>query len=180
MDISLDIGMTRICFNKQSTYVIGLGQWNHVYLINLRKLDAPIEFFIPNSCDEVREQVIYTGDENYFAWFGQDEYVRVIDLNTKVPTLWTDKILFSVKKYHLACKYFYEFNGYLVFMDKKGKTVLTKPNLEEQRLQLVFNIKYPVTEYTDISIIDGKTLCFHTPIKSKNKTINEEYIVKFD
>lgn len=156
-------GMPQICFNKKSTHVIGLGEWNHVYVVNLTKLDAPTEFYIANSGDETVQQVIYTGPENYFAWFGQDEYVRIIDLNGTYPTMWSDKLLFGKihADYNKHSKYFFEFCGYLVYMSDSGTVVLANPNLQEKRLQLEYNIKYPVTKCTDITVIDGNTLCFH-------------------
>ena len=51
-----------------------------------------------------------------------------------------------------------------------GTVVLAKPNLQEKRIQPEYNIKYPVTKCTDISIVDGNTLCFHQ---------GEDCIVKF-
>jgi hypothetical protein len=163
IDISLPGHMTQICFNKKSTHVIGLGEWNHVYLINLTKLEPPTEFYIANGCNVPMQQVIHTGSENYFAWFGQDEYIRIIDLNTEYPTMWTDKLLFGKTNsdYNKHSKYFFEFCGYLVYMSDSGTIVLAKPNLQEKRIQPDYNIKYPVTKYTDISIVDGNTLCFH-------------------
>jgi hypothetical protein len=165
-------GMPQICFNKKSTHVIGLGEWNHVYVINLTKIEPSTEFYIANSGDETVQQVIYTGPENYFAWFGQDEYVRIIDLNGTYPTMWSDKLLFgkSHADYNKHSKYFFEFCGYLVYMSDSGTVLLTKPNLQEKRLQPEYNIKYPVTKCTDITIIDGNTLCFHQ---------GEDCIVKF-
>ena len=172
IDIALKEHTTQICFNKQSTYVIGLGEWNHAYVVNLTKLDSPTEFYIANRGDESVQQVIHTGPENYFAWFGQDEYVRIIDLNGTYPTMWTDKLLFgkSNADYNKYSKYFFEFCGYLVYVSDRGTVVLAKPNLQEKRLQPEYNIKYPVTKCTDITIIDGNTLCFHQ---------GEDCIVKF-
>lgn len=163
IDIALKEHTTQICFNKQSTHVIGLGEWNHTHVVNLTKLEPHTEFYIANGCDEIMEQSIYTGPENYFAWFGQDEYVRIIDLNGNYPTMWTDKLLFGKANanYNKHCKYFFEFKGYLVYMSDSGTVILAKPNLQEKRLQPEYNIKYPVTKCTDITIIDGNTLCFH-------------------
>lgn len=164
IDIALsDKHTAQICFNKQSTYVIGLGEWNHVYVINLTKLEPYTEFYIANGYTELMQQVIYTGPENYFVWFGQDEYVRIIDLNGKFPVMWSDKLLFGKTnaEYNKHSKYFFEFNGYLVYMSISGIIVITTPNLQTKRIQPEYNITYPVAKYTDISIIDGKTLCFH-------------------
>jgi hypothetical protein len=173
VEFALSEHMTQICFNKQSTYVICLGEWNHVYVVNLTKIAAPTEFFIANGGDDTVQQVIYTGPENYFAWFGQDEYVRIIDLNGNYPTMWSDKLLFgkSNSDYNKHSKYFFEFCGYLVYMSDSGTVVLAKPNLQEKRLQPEYNIKYPVNKCTDITIIDGNTLCFHQA---------DDCIVKFE
>lgn len=162
-DIALPGYMTQICFNNQSTYVIGLGEWNHTYVVNLSKLEPPTEFYIANGCDEPIPQVIYTGAENYFAWFGQDEYIRIIDLNGVYPEMWSDKLLFGKNNsdYNKNIKYFFEFCGYLVYMSDSGTIILAKPNLQEKYIQPDYNIQYPVTKYTDISIVDGNTLCFH-------------------
>jgi hypothetical protein len=163
LDTALSGHMTQICFNTQSTHVIGLSEWNHVYVVPLTKLEPPTEFYIANGCDEIMQQVIHTGPENYFAWFGQDEYVRIIDLNGKHPVMWSDKLLFSKANsgYNKNSKYFFVFCGYLVYMSNSGTIILAKPNLQDKLIQPDYNIKYPVTKYTDISIIDGKTLCFH-------------------
>lgn len=77
-----------ICFNAACTHVIALCEWNHVVVIDLMRLDAPTEFYIPNGCDEVRPQTVCCGtDVNSFMWYGQDEYMRVIDLTTRHPTM---------------------------------------------------------------------------------------------
>lgn len=179
---ALGLDITRICFSRDSKYVACLDEWNHINIINLLDDTVRTEFNILSDCDDIRPQTIYSGTENYFVWFGQDEYVRIIDLNGPYPTMWMDKLMFGSlnANYNSFTKYFFEFNGYIVFMNYKGTIVLAKPNLQDKRIQPEYNIKYPVTKYSDISIIDGKTLCFHTQTKQNGKTVCNEHIVKFN
>lgn len=163
LDTALPVHMTQICFNRQSSYVIGLGEWNHVHVIDLSSLNAHYEFYIPNGCDMIRQQVILTGPENYFAWFGQDEYLRIIDLNGNQPVMWIEKLMHGKANinYHIYTKYFFEFNGYLVYLSITGTVLLFKPNLNDKCIHAEYDIKYPVTKCTDITIVDDTTLCFH-------------------
>lgn len=164
LDKALPLHMTQLCFNYKSTHVIGLSEWNRAHLINLTQLDAHTEFNIPTEYSLLRQQKIFTGSENYFAWFGQDEYLRIIDLNTEPSTMWHEKIITSkIKKDNLVyIKYFFEFNGYIVFMFLNGSIMMCKPDLQNKCIRIDYDVKCPVRNCTDITIIDNKTICFET------------------
>jgi hypothetical protein len=74
-----------ICFNKLNTHVACLVDWNRVSVIDLRRLDAPTEFYRVG--DEVGEQGIYVDNEDCFVWVSDN--ARVIDLTTRHPTMRT-------------------------------------------------------------------------------------------
>jgi hypothetical protein len=85
LDTSLELEMTSICFNSESTHIVGLCEWNHVAVIGLDRLDAPTEFYILNGRD-AETGCVRKLCKN-FIWVGHDGYARTIVLNTKYPTM---------------------------------------------------------------------------------------------
>lgn len=82
--LNIEFDKPTICFNKLNTHVACLIDWNRVSVIDLRRLDAPTEFYRVG--DKVSEQAIYDG-EDCFVWVsGSDK--RIIELmNSRHPTM---------------------------------------------------------------------------------------------
>lgn len=140
------------CFNAAGTHVVCLGEWNRVHVINLKRLDAPTEFYIPNSYDEIKQQVIYDVG-NCFIWLGQDEYIRTIDLTTKHPTMWRDKLKNT--------KYLFVHNQRIVHMTDVGIVGVFNVNLLEKRLGICHDVKYPTGKYVDITLDEYWNVVLH-------------------
>jgi hypothetical protein len=133
------------CFNSDGTHVACLGEWNHMYIIDLRRLDAPTEFY---RCDEMGPQVVYDAGD-HFVWFGQDEYVRIIDLTSKHQTMWR----YSLKK----TKYLFVQNRRIIHMTDDGVVGVYKANLRKKR----FSICYAPGSYEDITIEEYGRIKLH-------------------
>ena len=154
--VPIDWAFAQACFNSAGTHVACLSEWNHIYIVDLRRLDAPTEFYIPNGCDEVRPQVVYDAG-NHFIWFGQDEFVRIIDLTSNDPTMWRDKLTFGGKK----TKYMFVRNNHIVHMSDDGVIVICKAKLLEKRLEIFYDNKYPTGKYEDITIDEYGNIKIH-------------------
>jgi hypothetical protein len=147
-----------VLFSPDNKYVIFKCEWNHIYIINLITNEVT-EFFIPNSRTNYNPQVLYTGEDNCIVWFGYDEYVRVIDLSSSTPTLWRDKLIYTIRDYQLQTKYFVLLpSNYLLFMDIYNKTSILKINNKSKQLEFVYDIAYPAIGYDDIQLNGYKVL----------------------
>jgi hypothetical protein len=140
------------CFNSVGTHVACLGEWNRVHVIDLRRLDSPTEFYIPNSCDEIKQQVICDAGD-CFAWAGQDEFLRVIDLTAKHPTMWRCKLKNT--------KYLFVHNNHVIHMTDAGIIGVFNVNLREKRLGICYDVKYPTGKYEDITIEEYGRVILH-------------------
>lgn len=150
--VPTDFPYTQSCFNSAGTHVACLSEWNRVHVIDLRRLDAPTEFYIPNGCDEIKQQVIYDAG-NCFAWAGQDEFLRIIDLTTKHVTMWRDQLKNT--------KYLFVHNDHIVHMTDAGIVGVFKVNLLEKRLGICYDVKYPTGNYEDITIEEHLKIVLH-------------------
>ena len=137
------------CFNSAGTHVACLAEWNRVHVIDLRRLDAPTEFYGHNGCDE---SIIYEAGD-CFVWMGHDDYVRVIDLTTKHLTMWRNTLKNT--------KYFFVHNGRMVHMNNDGIVGVFKVNLPEKRLGICYDVNYPTGKYEDITFEEYWSVVLH-------------------
>lgn len=128
------------CFNSAGTHVACLGEWNHIYVIDLRRLDAPTEFY---RCGIDGSQIIYDAGD-HFVWIGQDECARIIDLTTKHPTMW--------KFEFINTKYLFVHNQHIIYMSIAGAVGIYKSNLRAKRCDICNDVHYPTGRYEDITI----------------------------
>jgi hypothetical protein len=113
------------CFNSDGTHVACLGEWNRVHVVDLRRLDAPTEFY---RCDSEGPQALYDAGD-HFVWLGQDEFVRIIDLTTKHLTMW---------RYRMKnTKYLFVQNRQIIHMTDDGVVRVYKANLRDKRCSSV-------------------------------------------
>jgi hypothetical protein len=139
------------CFNSAGTHVACLAEWNRVHVVDLRRLDAPTEFY-GNSGSNKYESVIYdVGDS--FVWLGQEEYVRIIDLTTKHLTMWRDKLKNT--------KYLFVHNNRVIHMTHDGIVGVFKVNLIGKRLGICHDVKYPTGKYVDITLEEYWNVVLH-------------------
>lgn len=149
-----DFQYFQACFSSNGTHVACLGEWNHVYIIDLQRIDVPTEFYIPNGGEIDSPQMLYDVG-THFIWFGQDEFARIIDLTTttKRPMMWRYKMKNT--------KYLFVINNHVVHMTEEGIVGIYVANLREKRFEICHNIKYPTGEYNDISIEEDGRIKLH-------------------
>ena len=133
------------CFNSAGTHVACLAEWNRVHVVDLRRLDAPTEFYSDNGCISS----IHDGG-NCFVWIGQDEHVRVIDLTTKYLNMWRYKVKNT--------KYLFVNNGRVVHMTNAGIVGVFRANLEQKLLSICHDIK---DQYQDITLDEYGLVVLH-------------------
>lgn len=138
------------CFNSDGTHVACLSETNRIHVIDLRRLDAPTEFYGSNN--ELGYQSIYDAG-NCFIWIGHDEYVRVIDLTQKNLTMWTYKLKNT--------KYLFTHKRRIIHMTTAGIVGVFKVNLQEKSLNICHDAKYPTGKYEYITIEEFNRITLH-------------------
>jgi len=144
----------QICFNSAGTHVACLALSDEdeltsmIYVVDLRRLDVPTEFYILNC----RNPVIFDAC-NSFICFGQDEYAKVIDLTTKHLTMWRYKLKNT--------KYLFVHKGRVVHMSNAGIVGVFNVNLQEKRLGICYDVKYPTGNYEDITFDEHWKVVLH-------------------
>ncbi len=144
-----DVHYWQACFNSAGTHIACLGEWNHLFVIDLTRLDAPTEFY---RCDVEGPQAVYDAGD-HFVWIGQDEYVRIIDLTTRHLNMW---------RYRLKnTKYLFVHKNHIVHMTNDGIVGIYKANLSEKRCSICHDIKYPTGRYEEITIEECGRIKLH-------------------
>jgi hypothetical protein len=149
LHVPINASFAQSCFNSSGTHVTCLAEWNHVHVIDLRRLDAPTEFYGHNGCEL---SVVYDAGD-CFVWMGQDEHVRVIDLTTKYLTMWRYKVKNT--------KYLFVHKDRVVHMTNNGIVGVYKVNLLEKTLNICYDVKYPTGKYEDITFEEGWKVVLH-------------------
>jgi len=139
------------CFNSDGTHVACLAEWNRVHVVDLRRLDAPTEFYGNNGCDKHETSIHDAGD--CFIWLSQEEYMRVIDLTTKYLTMWRYKVKNT--------KYLFVHNNRVIHMTNAGIVGVFKVNLREKTLNICHDVKYPTGKYEDITLEEYWKVVLH-------------------
>lgn len=144
---------SRTNYNPQVLYTVGIGLQSHASGTDVSLNSRP------DSVSGLELSVNGMGEDNCIVWFGYDEYVRVIDLSSSTPTLWRDKLIYTIRDYQLQTKYFVLLPGnYLLFMDIYNKTSILKINNKAKQLEFVYDIAYPAIGYDDIQLNGYKVL----------------------
>jgi hypothetical protein len=137
-------------FNSAGTHVACLAEWNRIHVVDLRRLDAPTEFYCATSdITSIHEA------GTCFIWLGQDDYVRVIDLTMNHLIMWRYKLN------HKKTKYLFIHNNRVIYMNNDGIVGVYTVNLQEKRLGICYDVKYPTGKYTDITIEENWKIVLH-------------------
>lgn len=146
LHVPINASFGQSCFNSAGTHVACLAEWNRVHVIDLRRLDAPTEFYGHNGSNE---SVVYDAGD-CFVWMSQDEHVMVIDLTKKYLTMWRYKVKNT--------KYLFVHKDHVVHMTNDGRVGIRKVDLENKRLGVS---PYSAVKYEDISFDEGWQLVLH-------------------